>query len=416
MPRSREAASHPPADPVAAVATLYRRYAVALLAVTLLLGVWMRAMLAWPRFASGIPFRHLVHAHSHVGFFGWLVLGIAAAIVPRAATVARVPTLRRIAHAIAAASIVALVAFAWEGYGPIAIVVSAVHVLLWIALVRQLWPLGAAERCARPWLRIALVGLCVAGASTLLPGFLAARGVESGWLRELGIELFLDLFVFGWTIAAAIGLAYATVRPPRGSRLALALFALGVVPSACLYVPGAPGAFVAAVGRVGVALVGAALVLVARDLLVHRAPALVSLAAVAMAVVGGLQLLAAAGVGGALLHGRPIVLAFVHLTLLGVATQVLLATSASGRRLGHGVGVVLLAAGGALMLLMLVAMGWPWLAVRATAAGIDVMRMLVLASVGGAIAAAGALILAIAPAAHTSPGPVTLRRVEVSLS
>lgn len=388
------------------VAALYRRYAVALLAVTLFLGVWMRAMLVWPRSAPPIPFQHLVHAHSHVGFFGWLVLGAAAAIMPREAGAESAVALRRIGHALAAASVAALVAFAWQGYGPISIGVSAVHVALWIALVRQLWTLDRVESGARPWLRLALVGLCAAGASTLVPGILEARGVESGWVRDLGIELFLDLFIFGWVIAASVGVAYGIVRPDRSSRAARALFALGVVPSACLYLTAPPDASVVWIGRAGALLVGTALLLVARDLLARRSAALTTLASVALVLVGALQVLAAAGIGAALVHGRPIVLAFVHLTLLGVATPILLGSAPAPRRAWRGASVALFAGGLALMLGALVAMGWPWLYALAARLGVDVMRLLVLACVGGGCAAAGALAWAPARRAHGATIPL----------
>lgn len=417
MPRS-PASPSPGPDPITAVAALYRRYAVALLAVTLVIGVWMRAMLVWPRLASPIPFQHLVHAHSHVGFFGWLVLGLAGAIIPRAMVGDRVVALRRIAHALAVASVAALFAFAWQGYGAASIGISAVHVVLWILLARQLWPLAGVDQRARPWLRLSLVGLCAAGASTIVPGILRARGVETGWLRELGIELFLDLFIFGWVIAATVGLAHDLVRPPRGSRAARVLFAVGVLPSAFLYVTAPPGEAFVWIGRLGAGLLGTALLLAASDLLGRRGAALdalTALASVALLLVGGLQLVAAAGLGSSLLHGRPIVLAFVHLALVGAATPMLLATAPEPRRVGHAGGVALFAGGLALMLLMLVAMGWPWLAMRASALGVDVMRQLTLACVGGGCAAVGALVLALAPPAHSRAVAISLVAAEASL-
>lgn len=406
-PPPRAMPSRSESDPLVAVAALYRAYAAILLAATVLLGTWMRAMMLWPGLVPPVPFQHLIHAHSHVGFFGWLVLGIAGALVTRSGAPERAGALRRLGHAVAAASALALVAFAWQGYGPVSIALSALHVVLWILLARELWPLERAEPQARPWMRLALVGLLAAGAATLLPGILTARGIESGWLRELGIELFLDLFIFGWVVAASLGLLYAAADARRWSGLARLLFALGVVPSAILYVAASPpAAALLWVGRVGSALVGLGMLAAFADLIRTRRSPLAMVAVTTVGLVGALEIVAGLGIGRMLLHGRPIVLAFVHLVLLGIATSTLLSIAPLRRRVVAAIAGSVFAAGAGVMVLSLAAMGWPWLSVLAAAAGADVLHLLLCSFVGGAAAALAAIVLAVPAPPVRSPSDV----------
>jgi hypothetical protein len=384
-------------DDAADLAASWARWAGALLALTVVVGTWMRAAFLWPSLALGLSLPNAVHAHSHVAFFGWVVMGIVAALLPSAALDARrARRLRALAPVLGALSLAAMVAFAAQGYGAAAIAISALHVLAWVVVALTLWPLERATGGARTLMRGALAFLLVAGAATVLPGVLKARGVEDGWLRELGIKLFLTAFIHGFIGMAVMGLVVARIPRPRLARAAAWLTAAGALPSALLHVATpAPAPWIPLAGRAAVGLVGLGTLLFAVEALRARLPALLRGAALAALLVGALEALAAVGVGGSLMHGRPVVVAFLHLLLLGVATPVLIGAVAPRALEGASARpwAVALEGGLALMLAALVIGGWPWLMMLAMRAGLGVRATLALALAGGVVSAAAVLAL-----------------------
>lgn len=380
--------------PAAGPARTAARWAAVLLVATVGLGLWLRLLFARPELVGATHPVHLLHAHSHVGFFGWLVPALGAALVARSELAGwRATALRLHAHVLGVLTLAALASFLRDGYGGASIPISAAHVALWWALVALAWPLTGAAPVERRLLRGAMAMLVLAGLTTVAPVVLLARGVTQGWWRELGIRLFLGTFLHGWVGLGVMGLALGGLerrgRLPR-PRLALAtaaLVAAGTLPATLLYVAVPPPApWLLDVGRLGSGLVGLGTLGFAALWLRAPLPVGLRLAALAAALAGGLELLAGAGVGHSLLHARPIVVAFVHLHLLGVATPVLLVALAPALRAR---GEALVAAGGlATMLVALVALGWPALygaSYRLT--GADAMSLLRLAVLGGAVSA-----------------------------
>lgn len=97
------------------------------LIVAMLVGVWMRWMLAGAVPVS-VPWNHVRHAHSHLGYFGvlfplaWLGWRSAGARVPGRAVIA----------AYSVANVAAFVGFWRRGYGPLAIVASTCIAGFWL--------------------------------------------------------------------------------------------------------------------------------------------------------------------------------------------------------------------------------------------------------------------------------------------
>jgi hypothetical protein len=388
---------------------LYARYAVALLFLTLIAGVYLRAHVVWPGLRGSLSTPYLVHAHSHAGFFGWMVLAAAAALVlrapPQAPAAAHLH--RFLAHAIGIGSFAAFVGFALRGYDTATIALSAAHVVLWIALVAVLWrQLGRApNREAAAFFRTGLAFLAGSGVATIVPVMLMVRGVSDPWLQQLGVKLFLTPFVTGFLMLTALGMLYERLPRARNGIMTLALIAAGTLPSTFLYVPGAPAPLVTLVGRLGMGMVAAGLLLFSSDALQHawrgrdstavRAAPLATLAAIAAAVAGVIMLLAAAGVGVAFMHNRSIVIAVLHLMLLGIVTPAfVLALTAVERA---GVRTAAYAVGLVLLLVPLAATGWPWAARALMLRGIGMDALLSLAAVGGIITAAALVTLLTAP-------------------
>jgi hypothetical protein len=410
-------------------ARLYTRYALALLALTLLAGVYLRAAFTWPAARGGMHGPYMVHAHSHAGFFGWAVLG-ACAVVTARMTFSRAAALlhRGLAHAIGIGSVAAFVGFGLRGYDMTTIRLSALHVLLWVAFVAAVWGgVRAATPAARTWLRAGLGFLVLSGAATVAPVVMMFRGTSDPWLLQLGVKLFLTPFVTGFLVLTALGVLYERVRAPRYATTALVLIALGTLPSTLLYTPAAPPAdWLIWLGRAAIGMVGAGTLLALADVL--RAvlapasgaarhggaavrptlPPLAWLVITAAAAKAGLELLAAAGVGAAFMHNRFITIAVLHVVLLGVVTPAFLLALrprllAPWRTAAYGAGLLLMA--GALGVA-----GWPWAARLLVASGVPFNLLFPLAFFGGAASAVALLALLLPlllPSAEPAAAAVT---------
>ncbi|MEQ1691927.1 MAG: hypothetical protein ABMA00_11615 [Gemmatimonas sp.] len=388
-------------------AVLAGRWAVVSLAATLISGAWLRAAIVWPSLAQGVHVPFGVHAHSHVAFFGWLVLAVASLAARQVAWTERAAQRWRwVVHVLGALSLVALVAFAAVGYDTPTIVLSAVHVLLWFPLVRLVWSMEFASVGERAWWHAAWISLLAAGAATLIPGVLAARGVRTGWWREFGIKLFLALFLNGFAGLSTMGILLAgrgrDIRGVRSATWARRLIGASLLPLAVLYVATPPPLpWMVWIGRAAVGVVGASTIVVV--VLAWRcAHSLWTRAAImALGLVGVLEGVAAAGVGDQLMHSRPITIAFTHVLLLLGVTPILAAALAGPHAPRWR--PLLATIGAVAMCSALVAFGWRWLGAYAVGAGLSPMELLTFAAIGGALAAAAWLSLL--PLLFGAPAP-----------
>ncbi len=367
----------------------------------------MRAAMAWPAASLGVNLANAVHAHSHAAFFGWIVLAAAALSARQAAfTPSRARAFALVVHGIGALSVVALLAFARWGYAAPTIVLSAMHVALWFALVVVLRPAVYGRPALARWWHTAWALLLLSGALTTLPAVLAARGIHTGWWREFGIKLFLALFVNGFALMVATGtLLSDAMRDPsasaeRGLDRVRWLWLIALLPLAVLYVAtDPPFAWLTTIAHVGVGLMGVATLSLVWTLgPAHRVPArrpvplpVRRTALAGLILIGVLQLVAATGTVDPLMHARPITIAFTHLELLLVVTPLLAAALATRLAYSfHTVGSISL---GAVMCAALVVIGWPWLAARTTALGVPLMTWFPIAGGAGVIAALAFLSL-----------------------
>jgi hypothetical protein len=381
-----------------AVSRLYGRYAIALLVLALLAGVYLRLAFTWPAMRGTMNGPYMVHAHSHTGFFGWAVMVVFAVVTARMAVGRAGAVLHRVlAHAIGVATVAAFVGFALRGYDMATITLSALHVLLWLAFVAAAWSgFRRTSGVTTTYLSASLLFLVLAGTATIAPVVLMIRGVGDPWLMQLGVKLFLTPFVTGFLLLAALGLVYGHVAAPRFARPALALIAVGTLPSTLLYVAAAPPVpWLVWVGRAGMALVAAGTLLFVADVVGGRLgtararlaalPPLAWLVVAGAAAKAGLELLAAAGVGAAFMHNRAITIAVLHLLLLGVVTPAFVLGVRPGLRAPRRT----VAYGGALLLMLvpLAVTGWPWAARTLVLRGVPFTLLFTLAALGGVLAA-----------------------------
>lgn len=210
------------------------RLAALALAGTLALGVWLRWVLAG---AVGlpVPFAHLRHAHSHLGYFGvllplaWLGWRAAGAPAPGGWLLA----------AYAAATAVATAGFVIDGYGPIAIAGSTAVAAGWLwsawPLLPRLRTLGDPLAVVPPGLVLSLA--CVPPiALTLRRAPEVAHGFVTSFLAGLLLLVVVPSAVAArrgsvgpWPLyltAGGLGAASLGVWPAAVSRAGLGLTAL----------------------------------------------------------------------------------------------------------------------------------------------------------------------------------------------
>lgn len=159
------------------------------------IGVLMRLQLV----GISIPgrFDHLLHAHSHVLYFGWGALGLCAASMGSLTRPLTAWPLR-----VAGVLLVPLAAgFLWVGYAPLTIAISTVLMFAWYAIAAGWWRRIPARDPAALGLR---GGVAYLVASTIGIWFLAiAQAADFGRLAEgLGVHAFLS--GFGWFFILAV--------------------------------------------------------------------------------------------------------------------------------------------------------------------------------------------------------------------
>lgn len=174
---------------------LARTAAAAYVAATLL-GVTMRMDLAG--LPSGIPFDHLLHAHSHTLYFGWGALGLLGVLLSE-------PSAGWLRLAVRGALIVVpalFVGFLATGYHPVTIAISTMAMLTWYVVALGWWRhLDAVPATARLALRIGLMYLI--GSSLGVWALAAIQANDGSALAEtLAIHAFL--LGFGWFLVFAL--------------------------------------------------------------------------------------------------------------------------------------------------------------------------------------------------------------------
>lgn len=341
------------------LARLYALYAAGFLIATVLAGSLLRASFVAPALLGPFAFAHAVHAHSHVALFGWTNMALFALLSRRTGLENR--WARAHAHALAIASLASFPAFLTGGYSMPGMVVSGIHVLLWIIFFLLVWPATVRlHETERPFFRAALLFLLLAGIGSMGPAIVAAREITDPWLGEISVLLFLSLFLSGWLLLAVMGAAYRMIGRARPDRIVLWGTVVGVLPSSLLHpVAPPPVEWITLVGRIGIGLLGLATLRFALDLLRNATSSdlLLRIGGAAALLKAVIEIGVALGIALPLLPRHSLTIAYLHLVLLGVITSVLLHTALE---IGPAPkGVILYAGGLALMLTALAGLGLP---------------------------------------------------------
>jgi len=186
------------AGQIAHASSIARRFTVAwsFLVVATLLGVGLRLQVVRPW--TTLDYGHLLHAHSHVAFLGWVFNAFFAAALRHFIPPETTGCFDWLWWTMQVAVVGMLATFPFQGYGPASIAFSALHMGASVAFALRIWRSNQASPAARPHLQTALGFMLVSGLGPLALGPLAAFGLRDSSGYTLAIYFYLHCQYNGW--------------------------------------------------------------------------------------------------------------------------------------------------------------------------------------------------------------------------
>lgn len=182
--------------------------AMLFLTLTLISGVWLRLQWSWPQF---FLFRadYLIHGHSHAALLGWIFLGFAG-LVLETGTIRRtlpVRLLKFLGGTIVFITMALFVIFIRDGYNPLSIILSTLHMLLGYIIAWLFFRHARQDShvAGQLFLEGAVFWMIIATAGT----WLLALGKElpTIWI-DIAVQFYLHVLFKGWFVFALSGLAF----------------------------------------------------------------------------------------------------------------------------------------------------------------------------------------------------------------
>ncbi len=168
------------------------------LILTAMLGLLLRWQVIWP--IKGIDYGNFLHAHSHIGFLGWVFNAFFALAFLRWVPAGKERSWIRLFWFLQVANLGMLVSYPLQGYGGFSILFSTLHMGGSLAFAWKLWLAPDIAVLARPWLRSALVLMLLSGLGPLALGPLAALDLRAHPAYPLSIYWYLHFQYNGWFI------------------------------------------------------------------------------------------------------------------------------------------------------------------------------------------------------------------------
>ncbi len=222
------------------------RFSFLFLLIIGLLGTGMRA---YPFYLIPFQYKHILHAHSHVAFQGWIYTAMIL-LLPTYFLSAKQIELSRypLQFKLTVPIIVAiLITFSLQGYAFWSILVSTLFQLLnyWFIYrflkdCKSAYPAGEARPLSLSFVR---VGLWLGLLSTLAPygiGVLSAKGMQGSEAYNAAVYFFLHFQYNGWFLFVAIGLLFKLFEnhqiqfDHRKARTFFLTFAIAAIPGYAL--------------------------------------------------------------------------------------------------------------------------------------------------------------------------------------
>jgi hypothetical protein len=160
-----------------------------------------------------LPFQNVLHAHSHVAFFGWMGSGLMGLFYyflksDREDIYKKHETITF--WLLQIFTLGAFISFLAQGYALFSIIFSTLHVFLWYYFARQIWPRfkNQTQNISFLFLKTALIFLLLSSLGTwALPPVMIK--MPDSFLKRAAIDFFVHTFSDGWLVTASLGVLLA---------------------------------------------------------------------------------------------------------------------------------------------------------------------------------------------------------------
>src|SRR5699024_8533076 len=317
---------------------VHTHFATLFFLLTALSGVWMRLFPL--HMATAIPYTNVLHAHSHLAILGWAFLGTFIIFLSiQWDYIKRKKEAKAISVTLFITSLVMFLAFLYQGYGLVSIILSTLHIFVeyWTAsfIFRHLKMGAFRSQISNLFIKGSLVALLLSSLGPFALGYISSTGMKESAFFDMAIYFYLHFQYNGWLYLFLIGLLITILHYKKitlSTSLLTAsfwIYFIALFPGYLLSIlwvdVGTSGSVLAIVGSIG-QWVGVLCLLFAfkgtsRQLMSHFSKGTIGALGVTLFLLlikSSMELgLMSPGMANLIYDTRSIVIGYLHLTLLG---------------------------------------------------------------------------------------------------
>jgi hypothetical protein len=154
------------------------------------------------------PMRYWIHAHSHIGFLGWVFTAIITMVFATQLPKSRLMNRRmcRLLIYFQVATLGMLVTFPFMGYAAPSIFFSTLHMILSAVFVVHFYKSSDPKDLSVQYLKAALAFMLISGIGPLTLGPMMALGMKGTQIYDLAVYFYLHFQYNAWFTLAVFGL------------------------------------------------------------------------------------------------------------------------------------------------------------------------------------------------------------------
>lgn len=159
----------------------------------------------------GLPYKNFLHAHSHVAMLGWIYLALYNLLIHQFLSKEKqqAPAYNWLFWITQISVVGMLLSFPFQGYGPISIAFSTLHILSSYVFVAWFWSDLDRERSAsRTLLLTALIFMLLSTLGVWAMGPIMAMQLKSSAFYYMAVQFYLHFQFNGWFIFAILSLFF----------------------------------------------------------------------------------------------------------------------------------------------------------------------------------------------------------------
>lgn len=317
---------------------VHTHFATLFFLLTALSGVWMRLFPL--HMATAIPYTNVLHAHSHLAILGWAFLGTFIIFLSiQWDYIKRKKEAKAISVTLFITSLVMFIAFLYQGYGLVSIILSTLHIFVeyWTAsfIFRHLKMGAFRSQISNLFIKGSLVALLLSSLGPFALGYISSTGMKESAFFDMAIYFYLHFQYNGWLYLFLIGLLITILHYKKitlSTSLLTAsfwIYFIALFPGYLLSIlwvdVGTSGSVLTIVGSIG-QWVGVLCLLFAfkgtsRQLMSHFSKGTIGALGVTLFLLlikSSMELgLMSPGMANLIYDTRSIVIGYLHLTLLG---------------------------------------------------------------------------------------------------